>query len=72
MITGFRAYVVLILLAVGSFWFSGLFSISRVNMSVPSGGGIDYYANHFEMNVTDSNGFRKHRLESGFVGAFRC
>lgn len=64
MTSGLRTYVVMVLVALGSFWLSGLSSISRDYSRGPSSGGIDYYANHFEMTVTDDKGFQKHRLKA--------
>ncbi len=72
MTLGLRIYVVMVLVALGSFWLSGLFSISRDPSSVPDGGGIDYYANHFEMTVTDEKGFQKHRLKADSMVHFNA
>ena len=72
MTLGLRTYIVMVLVALGSFWLSGLFSISQDSLSTPSGSGIDYYVNHFEMTVTDDMGFRKHRLKADSMVHFNA
>lgn len=70
MASGIRTYTVLLILALVSWWVSGLFSLEPEPFTPQASNAMEYYANNFTVTVTDENGMLKHRLQAVSMNHF--